>query len=239
PSRSFAARGSSSWLCSGAERRRGSRSFRCSGRSWRPGQDAPERWLLFEQGRTRDCDRCPTQESIQKKVRLQKSETMNTSTTRKLFGTDGIRGIAGEPPLDTATVFAAGLAIGHSLRKTASKPKVILGRDTRESSVWIASTIAAGLRETGAAVESAGVVPTPAVAFLAHTHGFDTGIVISASHNPWRDNGIKLFGADGFKLPDALELAIEDEILHHAAKTVAPDPSRLPPIEDNADLQAD
>jgi phosphoglucosamine mutase len=164
---------------------------------------------------------------------------MSTSTTRKLFGTDGIRGIAGEPPLDAATVFAAGLAIGHSLRKTASKPKVILGRDTRESSTWIASTITAGLLDAGVAVESAGVVPTPAVAFLARAHAFDSGIVISASHNPWRDNGIKLFGGDGFKLPDALELAIEDEILHHAAKTIAPDPSSLPPIEDNAALQAD
>jgi phosphoglucosamine mutase len=164
---------------------------------------------------------------------------MSTSPARKLFGTDGIRGIAGEPPLDAATVFAAGLAIGHSVRKAGSKPKIILGRDTRESSLWIASTIAAGLRETGVTVESAGVVPTPAVAFLAHTHGFQAGIVISASHNPWRDNGIKLFGGDGFKLPDALELEIEDEIVHHAARSVAPDPSKLPEIEDNAALQAD
>jgi phosphoglucosamine mutase len=173
------------------------------------------------------------------KVDPEKSEIMSTSTARKLFGTDGIRGIAGQPPLDAATVFAAGLAIGHSIRKIAPQPKVILGRDTRESSLWIASTIAAGLRETGVEVESAGVVPTPAVAFLAHTHGFHTGIVISASHNPWRDNGIKLFGGDGFKLADELELAIEDEILHHAANSTAPDPLKLPPIEDNADLHAD
>ncbi len=166
-----------------------------------------------------------------------RSEKM--STTRKLFGTDGIRGIAGEPPLDPVTVFAAGLAIGHSVHKTASKGKVILGRDTRESSLWIASTIAAGLRKTGVVVESAGVVPTPAVAFLAHTHAFHAGIVISASHNPWRDNGIKLFGGDGFKLPDALELEIEHEILHHAAGASAPRLSDLPAIEDNADLQAD
>jgi phosphoglucosamine mutase len=137
------------------------------------------------------------------------------------------------------TVFAAGLAIGHSVRKTASKPKVILGRDTRESSLWIATTIAAGLRKTGVVVESAGVVPTPAVAFLARTHSFHAGIVISASHNPWRDNGIKLFGGDGFKLPDALELEIEHEILHHAAEASAPRLSDLPAIEDNADLQAD
>ncbi len=143
---------------------------------------------------------------------------MTTATARKLFGTDGIRAVAGKTPLDATTIFACGLALGHSLRKQAAEPKVILGRDTRESSPWIAATLAAGLRETGARVESAGVVPTPAVAFLARTHGFQAGVVISASHNPWRDNGIKLFGGDGFKLADAVELAMEDEILHHASR---------------------
>ena len=90
-------------------------------------------------------------------------------------------------------------------------------------------------------MESAGIVPTPAVAFLARTHGFQAGVVISASHNPWRDNGIKLFGADGFKLPDAVELAMEDEILHHAAQSNRRARSRLacPPVEDNPALQAD
>ena len=164
---------------------------------------------------------------------------MSSSPQRNLFGTDGMRGIAGEPPLDAPTIFAAGLALGHSVRKLSSAPKVILGRDTRESSDWIAATLAAGLRETGVDVESAGVVPTPAVAFLARTHGFQAGIVISASHNPWRDNGIKLFGGDGFKLPDAEELAIEEEIVHHAAAVTAPDPAKLPAIPDNPELQAD
>ncbi len=164
---------------------------------------------------------------------------MSKSPARKLFGTDGMRGIAGQAPLDATTVFAAGLALGHSLRKTAAEPKVILGRDTRESSPWIAATLAAGLRQAGARVESAGVVPTPAVAFLARTHGFHAGVVISASHNPWRDNGIKLFGGDGFKLPDAVELAMEDEILHHAASVAAPDPATLAPVDDNAALHAD
>ncbi|MFZ0743497.1 MAG: phosphoglucosamine mutase, partial [Terracidiphilus sp.] len=132
-----------------------------------------------------------------------------------------------------------GLALGHSLRKVAAGPRVILGRDTRESSPWIAATLAAGLREAGASVESAGVVPTPAIAFLAHTHGFHAGVVISASHNPWRDNGIKLFGGDGFKLPDSVELAMEDEILHHAASVDAPDPASLPPVNDNPALRTD
>ncbi len=164
---------------------------------------------------------------------------MSTSTARKLFGTDGIRAVAGEYPLDAKAIFSAGLALGHSLRKTSGAPRVVLGRDTRESSPWIAATIAAGLRETGTEVESAGVVPTPAVAFLARTHGYQAGVVISASHNPWHDNGIKLFGGDGFKLPDAVELSIEDEILRHAALVQAPNPDKLPPVEDNAALQED
>jgi phosphoglucosamine mutase len=164
---------------------------------------------------------------------------MSTATARKLFGTDGMRGIAGEAPLDATTVYATGLALGQSLRQSTSDPRVILGRDTRESSPWIAATVAAGLRKAGTHVESAGVLPTPGVAFLTHTHGFTAGVVISASHNPWQDNGIKLFGADGFKLPDALELAIEDQILHHAASVTAPDPASLPALEDNDALQAD
>ena len=129
---------------------------------------------------------------------------------RKLFGTDGIRGVAGEYPLDQKTVYAVGRALGHHLPD--GPHRVILGQDTRESSAWIADTLASGLRESGVETESAGIVPTPAVAYLAHTQGFSAGVVISASHNPWRDNGIKVFGGDGYKLPDAVELEIETEI---------------------------
>ena len=164
---------------------------------------------------------------------------MSTATARKLFGTDGIRAVAGETPLDANTIFACGLALGHSLRGIAADPKVILGRDTRESGPWIAATLAAGLRETGARVESAGVITTPAVAFLARTHGFHAGVVLSASHNPWQDNGIKIFGGDGFKLPDAVELAMEEEIMLQAAQIAAPDRAKLPPVEDNAAFHAD
>ncbi len=131
---------------------------------------------------------------------------------KKLFGTDGIRGVAGQSPLDPATIHAVGLALAHHL---GSSPKVIIGQDTRESSDWIAAGLTAGLTAGGATVESAGVITTPAVAFLAHAHSFSAGIVISASHNPWQDNGIKLFGADGFKLPDSTEIAIETEIFRH------------------------
>lgn len=164
---------------------------------------------------------------------------MSASKARKLFGTDGIRAVAGEAPLDAATIYATGLALGHSLAAKAQNPRVILGRDTRESGPWIAATIAAGLRNAGVTVESAGIVPTPAIAFLARKHGFHAGVVISASHNPWRDNGIKLFGGDGFKLPDAVELAMEEEILHHASLATAPDPATLPPVADNSSYKLD
>jgi phosphoglucosamine mutase len=156
---------------------------------------------------------------------------------RQLFGTDGIRGIAGTAPLDNHTIYAVGLALAHQLRPGALAsgmigPKVILGRDTRESSPWIAKMLAAGLRAGGAEVESAGIVPTPAIAHLAHTHGFHAGVVISASHNPWEDNGIKLFGPDGKKLPDQTELAIEEVIFKHAISTTPPDIAEVPEIAD-------
>lgn len=161
-----------------------------------------------------------------------------TTSSRSLFGTDGIRGTAGEPPLDPGTVYATGLALGHSIRSDSPHPRVVLGRDTRESSAWIGAVISAGLQETGVSVESAGVVPTPAVAFLARKLGCLAGVVVSASHNPWQDNGIKLFGSDGFKLPDSVELSIEHEILRHAARSIAPEPSSLPTLEDNPYLKS-
>ena len=135
---------------------------------------------------------------------------------KKLFGTDGIRGVAGQSPLDPTTIHAVGLALAHHLGQS---PRVLIGQDTRESSDWIAATLTAGLTAGGAIVESAGVITTPAVAFLARAHNFAAGIVISASHNPWADNGIKLFGPDGYKLPDSTELAIEAEIFAQLASS--------------------
>jgi phosphoglucosamine mutase len=131
---------------------------------------------------------------------------------RKLFGTDGIRAVAGQAPLDHKTIYAVGIALATGLATTGTPVRIVLGMDTRESGPWIAATLAAGLRAAGATVANAGIITTPAVAFLAHTHGFSAGVVISASHNPWEDNGIKIFGGDGYKLPDATELAIETEI---------------------------
>ncbi len=129
---------------------------------------------------------------------------------RKLFGTDGIRGVAGQYPLDKNTVYAVGRALGDHL--PAGPRRVLIGQDTRESSAWMADTLIAGLRDSGVETASAGVVPTPAIAYLTHTHKFSAGVVISASHNPWQDNGIKVFGGDGYKLPDEIELEIETEI---------------------------
>ena len=167
---------------------------------------------------------------------------------RQLFGTDGIRGVAGEAPLDETTVYAVGLALAHQLRPAAMarvtetgtiSPRLILGRDTRKSSPWIARMLAAGLRAGGAEVESAGIVPTPAVAYLAKKHGFDAGVVISASHNPWQDNGIKIFGGNGKKLPDAAELAIEEVIFRHAVASEAPALESLPSLEDKHEYAAE
>lgn len=149
--------------------------------------------------------------------------------TRKLFGTDGIRGIAGQQPLDPATIFAMGLALSHSLQKQFSNPRVVLGCDTRESSPWIASTIAAGFAQAGVEVVSAGVITTPGIAFVARKHAFSAGIVISASHNPWEDNGIKVFGHDGFKLPDEVEAGVEAEIFRRLGSIEPPDSASLHP----------
>jgi len=145
---------------------------------------------------------------------------------RKLFGTDGIRSVAGEAPLDAKTIHAVGLALAHQLNGSGSRPRVLLGMDTRESSEWIAATIS----EAGAHVENAGVITTPAIAYLARHHGFSAGVVISASHNPWQDNGIKVFGSDGYKLPDETELRIETEIFRRLESLEAPTAGPAPTV---------
>jgi phosphoglucosamine mutase len=134
---------------------------------------------------------------------------------RQLFGTDGIRGVATEYPLDRTTVYAIARALGTRLVRRKAESTVVLGQDTRESSAWIAETMARGLRDSGCGFESAGVLTTPGVAYLTRTHGFAAGVVISASHNPWQDNGIKLFGSNGMKLADEIEHDIEAEIFEH------------------------
>lgn len=154
-----------------------------------------------------------------------------TSQSRQLFGTDGIRGVAGEFPLTAESTFLIGRALGHDLLKVNPKPRVVIGQDTRESSRWIGDKVAAGLGSCNVEVHSAGVITTPGVAYLARTRKFDAGVVISASHNPWTDNGIKVFSGDGFKLPDARELAIEQEIftLLQAPERIDVPKTELPP----------
>jgi phosphoglucosamine mutase len=139
----------------------------------------------------------------------------------KLFGTDGIRGKAGVAPLDHATVARVGAALVRACGPAGRPMRVLMARDTRESGVWIERELARGLAGGGAQVVSAGVLPTPAIAYLTPLGGYDAGIVISASHNPFEDNGIKVFGPPGEKLGEAEERAIE-AIIHDASWQVDP-----------------
>ena len=148
---------------------------------------------------------------------------------KQLFGTDGIRGVAGEYPLDPATIFAFGAALGREAMGTG---EILVGADTRESSPWIAELVAGGLERSGARVRYAGVVTTPGVAYLTRTGPFVAGVMISASHNPYQDNGIKVFTHTGFKLPDAEEHAIEQEIFRQRERGVAPTPAKIAVDED-------
>ncbi|HTX16043.1 MAG TPA: phosphoglucosamine mutase [Candidatus Baltobacteraceae bacterium] len=136
---------------------------------------------------------------------------------KHLFGTDGIRGIPGEYPLDDATIERVGFALGkHLVSEKAAhgvRPRVLIGRDTRESGPHIAERVASGLTASGSEAVSAGVLTTPGVAWLVSREGFAAGVVISASHNPYHDNGVKLISSLGMKFPDAEEAVIESLIL--------------------------
>lgn len=132
---------------------------------------------------------------------------------KKLFGTDGIRGEAGKFPLDAATVRVIGRSLAaHLTERKGDPPKIVVGRDTRESGSWIEAALTGGAVQAGAEIQSAGVITTPGVAFLARTLAADAGVVISASHNPFQDNGIKIFEPTGRKLDDAMERLIESDI---------------------------
>jgi phosphoglucosamine mutase len=147
----------------------------------------------------------------------------------KLFGTDGIRGKAGAPPLDDATVERVGAAIVRALGGGA--PRVLIGGDTRESFEWLQHALARGLCSEGATVSSVGVLPTPGVAYLTRAEKFDAGIMISASHNPFDDNGIKVFSGRGEKLDEAFERRIEDLV----ASRTSPPPVRASIIDDRSE----
>jgi phosphoglucosamine mutase len=163
------------------------------------------------------------------------------SQQRQLFGTDGIRGVAGEFPLTKQSTYLIGRALGHDLIRTTAKAQAVIGQDTRESSAWIADRVAEGLAAVGVDVHSAGVITTPGVAFLARSRALAAGVVISASHNPWTDNGIKVFSGDGFKLTDERELAIEKEIFTLLQNSSTVDDTALkipkPSLPGEADLR--
>jgi phosphoglucosamine mutase len=127
----------------------------------------------------------------------------------RLFGTDGVRGRAGVPPLDHRTIRRLGAALVKALPASAEAPHLLIGRDTRESGEWIERDLALGAASQGADVTSAGVIATPAIAYLTRSRGYTAGVVISASHNPFHDNGIKVFSGAGEKFTEALEAEVE------------------------------
>ncbi|HEY3593687.1 MAG TPA: phosphoglucosamine mutase, partial [Polyangiaceae bacterium] len=146
------------------------------------------------------------------------------SQARKLFGTDGIRGIANEPPMTPEIALRLGRAIAFVARRDPARPvRVVIGKDTRLSGYMLETALAAGICAMGGRVMLSGPIPTPAVAYLTTSMRADAGVVISASHNPFGDNGIKIFGPDGFKLLDEKEVEIEklleDDRLGHKNPT--------------------
>jgi phosphoglucosamine mutase len=139
---------------------------------------------------------------------------------KQLFGTDGIRGVAGEYPLDAPTVYAFGKALGEWAREHSEEPRVAIGMDTRESGEQLSKWLMAGLKAVGVTPDHHGVVTTPCVAWMTKNGPFVAGVMISASHNPYQDNGLKVFAHTGYKLPDEVEKELEGRILALAG----PDP---------------
>ena len=155
--------------------------------------------------------------------------------SKQLFGTDGIRGVAGEFPLDERTVYAFGAALG-AWAATQESPQVLIGMDTRESGPWLTEAVAAGLNATGARPSFAGLITTPGVAWVTRHGPFSAGVMISASHNPFHDNGLKVFGHNGYKLPDSEEHRIETEIFQLLETDLKP--KRLSvPVDEHLDSE--
>src|SRR3954469_4631849 len=129
--------------------------------------------------------------------------------SHRLFGTDGVRGTAGGYPLDHETIARLGAALVRAMRPEDRQLRFIVGRDTRESGEWMERELARGVRSERAHITSAGVLPTPAIAYVTREMGYDAGLVISASHNPFQDNGIKVFSGRGEKFTETLERQVE------------------------------
>ncbi|MHB9096845.1 MAG: phosphoglucosamine mutase [Syntrophales bacterium] len=145
----------------------------------------------------------------------------------KLFGTDGIRGVANEYPMTAEMAMNIGRATAHLFKKKGHVPKIIIGKDTRVSGYMLENALVSGICSMGVNAILVGVIPTPGIAFLTGSMRADAGIVISASHNPFQDNGIKIFGGEGFKLPDETEAAIEEIIFANNLHTLHPSPAEL------------
>ncbi len=145
----------------------------------------------------------------------------------KLFGTDGIRGVAGEAPLDAETIYRIGHCLTKYLAGLGKNPQILLARDTRISGPWIESILLRAIEDAGGIPENCGVIPTPAISHLTIQLATQAGIVISASHNPYQDNGIKVFSSTGMKFTDAVEDRIENDILSHTSAV----PSNLPQLD--------
>ncbi|HXC51711.1 MAG TPA: phosphoglucosamine mutase [Candidatus Limnocylindrales bacterium] len=143
--------------------------------------------------------------------------------SRRLFGTDGIRGVANEEPMTPETVLRLGRAVGqHFLTSGQRRHKIVIGKDTRLSGYMLETALAAGITSMGVDVLLVGPMPTPGIAFLTRSFRADAGVAISASHNPFHDNGIKFFGPDGFKLADAAECAIEKLVFGDSLDRIRP-----------------
>src|SRR5215469_2291795 len=155
---------------------------------------------------------------------------------KELFGTDGIRGVPGRAPLDDQTLYATGRAIGRYLQKELGAAHALIGMDTRESGPHIAQLLTAGLQAADASAEFAGVITTPGIACLVRENDFQAGVVISASHNPYHDNGVKLFSHEGMKFPDAVEEELETEIIRLRGE---PGPTKLPALEAKHELHVE
>ncbi len=144
----------------------------------------------------------------------------------KLFGTDGVRGEANRYPMNAEIAFALGQAVVYILRKDHHRPRIVIGKDTRISGYMLESSLESGITSMGGNPYLLGVLPTPGIAFIAQSMRAQAGIVISASHNPYQDNGIKIFSGNGFKLSDEQEEAIEDLMLSNTLHTL------VPPVKD-------
>ncbi|MBW2637483.1 MAG: phosphoglucosamine mutase, partial [Deltaproteobacteria bacterium] len=144
-----------------------------------------------------------------------------------LFGTDGVRGVANEYPMTSEMALKIGMATAHLFKRSGHQPRIIIGKDTRISGYMIEHALVSGICSMGVDAYLVGPMPTPGVAFLTNSMRADAGIVISASHNPFQDNGIKIFSSDGYKLPDEKELEIEEMVLSNDMLSLHPSPREL------------